>query len=87
MSDITIVELPKLYENMDEDLVGYWLVAPGDAVRKAISWSELITDKTVIEFEAPADGVLLAVYAEEKSTVPSATPFAPLARPAPRLLT
>ncbi|MGI6354539.1 MAG: 3-oxoacyl-ACP reductase FabG [Lentisphaerae bacterium] len=70
MSDITIVELPKLYENMDEATVGPWLVAPGDAVKEGDQLVELITDKTVIEFEAPADGVLLAVYAEEKSTVP-----------------
>ncbi len=70
MSDITIVELPKLYENMDEATVGPWLVAPGDAVKEGDQLVELITDKTVIEFEAPASGVLLAIYAEEKSTVP-----------------
>ena len=70
MSDITIVELPKLYENMDEATVGPWLVAPGTAVKEGDQLVELITDKTVIEFEAPAAGVLLAVYAEEKSTVP-----------------
>jgi len=70
MSDITIVELPKLYENMDEATVGPRLVAPGATVKEGDQLVELITDKTVIEFEAPTDGVLLAIYAEEKSTVP-----------------
>lgn len=70
MSDITIVELPKLYENMDEATVGPWLVTEGTAVKEGDQLVELITDKTVIDFESPASGVLLAIYAAEKSTVP-----------------
>ena len=70
MSDITIVELPKLYENMDEAQIGPWLVQVGAAVHQGDQLVELITDKTVLEFESPCDGVVLAIYAEEKSTVP-----------------
>ena len=69
-NDITLVELPKLYENMDEATIGPWLGAVGDAVKTGDILVELITDKTVVEFEAPADGVILAIYAQEKSTVP-----------------
>jgi 3-oxoacyl-[acyl-carrier protein] reductase len=70
MSAAVIVELPKLYENMSEATVGPWQVAVGSRVRAGDVLVELITDKTVAEFESPADGVVLAVYATEKSTVP-----------------
>lgn len=69
-NDITLVELPKLYENMDEATIGPWLSAIGEKVKTGDVLVELITDKTVVEFEAPADGVILAIYAQEKSTVP-----------------
>ncbi|MBQ6470399.1 MAG: SDR family NAD(P)-dependent oxidoreductase, partial [Victivallales bacterium] len=67
---VTLVELPKLYENMDEATIGPWLVAPGAQVKQGQQLVELITDKTVLEYEAPCDGCLLAVFAQEKSTVP-----------------
>jgi 3-oxoacyl-[acyl-carrier protein] reductase len=67
---ISLVELPKLYENMDEATIGPWLCAVGDKVSKDDVLVELITDKTVVEFESPAAGVVLAIYAQEKSTVP-----------------
>lgn len=65
-----IVELPKLYENLDEATMGPWRVAVGDAVRKGDPLVELITDKTVMDLDAPAEGVILAIYAPEKSVVP-----------------
>lgn len=70
MSDITIVELPKLYENMDEATIGPWQVQLGQQLKAGQFIVELITDKTVVEFESPVDGTLLRVYATEKSTVP-----------------
>lgn len=70
MSDITIVELPKLYENMDEATVGPWQVQLGQHLKAGQFIVELITDKTVVEFESPVDGTLLRIYATEKSTVP-----------------
>ena len=66
----TIIELPKLYENMDEATIGQWQVKVGQAVKKDDFLVELITDKTVSELEAPENGTVLAIYAEEKSTVP-----------------
>jgi|GEM_PF-8503 3-oxoacyl-[acyl-carrier protein] reductase len=70
MSDPTIVYVPKLYENMDEATVGPWQTAVGQPISAGTFMVELITDKMVAEFEAPVDGVLLASYANEKSTVP-----------------
>jgi len=67
---MTIVELPKLYENLDEATVGAWRVAVGDTVRKGDSLVELITDKTVMDLDAPEAGRILAVYAPTKSVVP-----------------
>ena len=66
----TIIELPKLYENMDEATIGPWQVKVGQVVKKDDFLVELITDKTVSELEAPENGIVLAIYAEEKSTVP-----------------
>lgn len=70
MSETVIVYLPKLYENMDEATIGPWQVEVGATVKEGDVLVELITDKTVAEFESPADGVVLAIYASEKSTVP-----------------
>jgi len=70
MGDTVIVELPKLYENMSEATIGPWQVAVGDHVRQGDFLVELITDKTVAEFESPAEGTVLALYATVKSTVP-----------------
>ena len=66
----TIIELPKLYENMDEATIGPWQVKVGQAVKKDDFLVELITDKTVSELEAPENGTILAIYVQEKSTVP-----------------
>jgi 3-oxoacyl-[acyl-carrier protein] reductase len=70
MSNPVIVDLPKLYENMSEATIGPWQVAVGAQVQAGDVLVELITDKTVAEFESPAAGVVLGVYATEKSTVP-----------------
>lgn len=70
MPEITLVDLPKLYENMDEATIGPWSVTIGQSIKQGDPVVELITDKTVIDFEAPCDGCILAIYAQEKSTVP-----------------
>lgn len=65
-----LFKLPKLYENMDEATVGKWLRQEGDAIDEGQPLVELITDKTVVEYESPYAGVLLKTYATEKSVVP-----------------
>lgn len=65
-----IVELPKLYENMDEGTLGEWRVAEGAEVAEGDVLVELITDKTVVEFESPCAGRVFRILAPERSTVP-----------------
>ena len=65
-----IVELPKLYENMDEGTLGEWRVVEGAEVAVGDVLVELITDKTVVEFESPCAGRVLRILAPERSTVP-----------------
>ena len=70
MSETTLVQLPKIYENMDEATMGPWAVKVGQNVTKGTPLVELITDKMVTDFESPCDGTILEIYALEKSTVP-----------------
>ncbi len=81
MSETQILYVPKLYENMDQATVGPWQVNVGDAIAKDQCLVELITDKTTAELEAPADGVVLAIYATEKSTVPIGYALAAIGAP------
>jgi 3-oxoacyl-[acyl-carrier protein] reductase len=74
--DTHIIRIPKLYENMDEATIGPWKVKVGQPVQAGEPLLELITDKMVAEFESPATGTLLAVFAEEKSVVPLGYAFA-----------
>lgn len=70
MNSVTLIEMPKLYENMDEGTVISWHASPGQNLREGQVLCDLVTDKTVADFEAPVSGTLLAVFAEAKSTVP-----------------
>lgn len=70
MSECTLIEMPKLYENMDEGTIGEWRVKEGDSVKKEQVLAELVTDKTVVELETPAAGTVHRLYAAEQSTVP-----------------
>jgi pyruvate dehydrogenase E2 component (dihydrolipoamide acetyltransferase) len=68
--DIQFFRLPKLYENMEEATIGAWLVADGEPVTIGEALVELITDKTVLEFESTFSGTLLKTYAPVHSVVP-----------------
>lgn len=68
--DIQLFRLPKLYENMEEATIGAWLVADGEPVTIGEALVELITDKTVLEFESTFSGTLLKTYAPVRSVVP-----------------
>ena len=68
--DIQLFRLPKLYENMEEATIGAWLVADDEPVTIGEALVELITDKTVLEFESTFSGTLLKTYAPVRSVVP-----------------
>lgn len=63
-ADEVRVEVPPLSDGSEKGLVGRWLVAPGDWVRKDQPLVELELDKVSIELPAPAEGVLSSVDAE-----------------------
>ncbi|WP_297974794.1 alpha/beta fold hydrolase [uncultured Amaricoccus sp.] len=62
--------LPRLGETMEEATVVRWLVAQGDAFRRGQAIVELETDKTVVEYPALGDGVLVEILAGEGARLP-----------------
>ncbi|MFA6294736.1 MAG: biotin/lipoyl-containing protein [Victivallales bacterium] len=67
---ITKVKLPKADANMNEGTIGKWFASEGDTVSMGESLVEVITDKTVFEFEAPKSGILRRITAPENSVIP-----------------
>jgi len=68
MGDLIIIE--KWAENLEEVTVNRWLRREGEPVEVGDSLCEIITDKATFEYEIEAPGVLYAIYAPPKSTVP-----------------
>lgn len=64
------VVLPNLGFGMEEGQLLAWLKAPGDAVRKGEPLAEIEGDKTNVELEALADGVLQEQLVAAGTTVP-----------------
>ncbi len=68
MADLIMIE--KWAENLDEATVSRWLVEVGDAVESGDGLCEIITDKATFEYEVERPGVVRAIYAPPRSTVP-----------------
>lgn len=68
---MTRITIPQLDANLVDVTVTRWRKTIGEPVKAGESIAELTTDKAVYELEAPADGTLLAIYAAEKSVVPT----------------
>lgn len=68
---MTRIIIPQLDANLVDVTVTRWRKQIGDPVTAGESVAELTTDKAAYELESPADGTLLAVYAAEKSVVPT----------------
>lgn len=64
------VTLPRLADELEDGLVSRWLKRPGERVSAGEPLVEIETDKVNSEIEAPCDGVLTEVLAEEGTTVP-----------------
>ena len=54
--------LPELAESMTSATLTTWLKQPGDTVRLGEPVAEVETDKTTVEIEAPADGILDEIH-------------------------
>jgi len=68
---MTRIVIPQLDANLVDVTLTRWRKAAGDTVAAGETLAELTTDKAVYELEAPAGGTLLAVYAADKSVVPT----------------
>ena len=67
---VTRVKIPKLTENDEEQVVTAWLKKVGEPVRRGDPLVELATSKAAFELEAPRSGVLRAILADVKSSLP-----------------
>ena len=56
------VRLPEMAESMTMATVTTWLRQPGQAVRAGDPIAEIETDKTTVELESPADGILDVIH-------------------------
>lgn len=68
--------MPKLGATMTEGTVLHWLYQPGDRITKGEPIVEIMTDKVNLEVEAPIDGYLLQVFAQESDSLPVGTTLA-----------
>ena len=64
------IELPQVGEGVAEGVIGKWLKAVGDAVKKYDPLVEVVTDKVTMEMPSPVAGVLTNIVAVEGETVP-----------------
>lgn len=55
---------------MNEGTIGKWLFSEGDKITKGDPIVEVITDKTVFEFESPKSGILRKITAPVNSVIP-----------------
>ncbi len=76
------IAMPKLGMTMKEGTVLEWRAAPGDAVMKGQVVLLIESEKTEVEIESPASGVLRHVYVEPDSLVPCGTFLAVITEPA-----
>ncbi len=68
---MTRIIIPQLDANLVDVTVTRWRKHLGETVTSGEALAELTTDKAAYELEAPATGTLLAVFAAEKSVVPT----------------
>lgn len=64
------VVMPQFYETMQAGKIASWLKKEGDKVEKGSPIVEVETDKATVEIEAPENGVLTKILAEEGMDVP-----------------
>ena len=77
----TIIEMPKLGFNMDEGTLVKWYKKEGDPVVKGEPLFAIETDKTAIDVEATADGIVGRLLAAEGSVIAVFTPIGVIAAP------
>ena len=71
-----IIIMPKLGFNMSEGKLVEWYKQEGDAVAKGENLFSIETDKTNMDIEATADGVVRKLFIGEGDTLPVTLPIA-----------
>ena len=64
------VVMPKAGNSVEECLLSKWRVKVGDTVKTGDIIADIETDKSSIEVECTADGVVLALFCNEGDLVP-----------------
>jgi pyruvate dehydrogenase E2 component (dihydrolipoamide acetyltransferase) len=77
----TSIIMPKYEMSQETGKIARWLKAEGDVVEKGEPLLEIETDKTNIEVEARAGGVLAGICAEPGQVVPVGQPIAYILKP------
>ncbi len=70
------IVMPKLGLTMTEATLARWGKAEGETVSQGEMLFEFESDKSLLEFECPVDGVLAQILITEGETVPCGTPVA-----------
>jgi len=81
------IVMPKLGLTMIEGSITQWRIAEGESVKQGEILFEFESEKSALEFESPADGVLTEILTPAGETVPCGTPVARLMTADRRLLT
>ena len=71
-----IFYMPKLGMDMEEGIITRWLKAEGDSVEKGEALAEIETNKSSVEVESPASGIVRKLYHAEDEALPCGTPIA-----------
>jgi pyruvate/2-oxoglutarate dehydrogenase complex dihydrolipoamide acyltransferase (E2) component len=72
------IEMPKLGYDMETGRIASWLKAVGDQVKRGEAIAEIETDKTTVEMEARASGVIVEIVHGAGDEVPVGTTIAQL---------
>jgi pyruvate dehydrogenase E2 component (dihydrolipoamide acetyltransferase) len=72
----SILKMPRLGETMQEGTLVAWMVEPGKPFARGDALLEVETDKTVVEFPALGDGILLEMLAHSGQTIAVGDPIA-----------
>lgn len=68
--------MPKLGHLQEVGTIAEWRKRAGETVRKGEIFVVIETEKTVVEVEAPFEGILEQILVEAGETVPVGTPIA-----------
>ena len=70
------IEMPKLGYDMETGVVAGWLKGVGDMIARGDVIAEIETDKSTVEMEATAAGMLAEIVHEAGAEVPVGEPIA-----------